>query len=513
MGKTASVMLGRGSLAHNNRAFFTENVDPALTPDNITFVKQKLRDAYQEIFGDALERYNQKQKRNDRKIPDYYEHIRQSKNGEKLYQELVVQVGNRCDTGIGSPDAETAKDILSQYYHDFVSRNPNMRVFNAVLHMDEPDGTPHLHINFIPIATGQKRGLETKNSMRQALQQQGFDFQPTYVVPNAVSASYGEKTPNIGGGRWLDAERAALGNSLKQRGISWDKQGAHREHLSVSEYKACAEIVEKKIRDMPPTELEPREPNRAMRLAGVKADEVIASRFAIETLQQENTVLRAQAELDRAAKQAADREKASFDAHIQRVYKAAAEKERQADALQARYSQGIAENYQALGRKYAMLFQSSAQLKRRCDAAEQSYHKLEAAIPEQVKTAVDEATRPLQEESSRLQSELERWQQKAVGLQAAVHNLCQTIHDIMRAVFTLKYSYQDKSPNPYKSELTEHASHLIDALEHNSRSVLQDVGETELVKGIDGMEVSASLEKDVRAHMPRQKSHGYEIGE
>jgi len=92
----------------------------------------------------------------------------------------------------------------------------------------------------------------------------------------------------------------------------------------------------------------------------VQVDEVIASRFAIDALQQENTVLRAHAELDRAAKQAADREKASFDAHIQRVYKAAAEKERQADALQARYSQGIAGNYQALERKYAMLFQSSA---------------------------------------------------------------------------------------------------------------------------------------------------------
>lgn len=93
-----------------------------------------------------------------------------------------------------------------------------------------------------------------------------------------------------------------------------------------------------------------------------------------------------------------------------------------------------------------------------------------------------------------------------------MHNLCQIIHDIVRAVFTLKYRYSDKSPNPYKSELTEHASHLIDALERNSRSALQDAGETELVKGIDGMEISASLEKDVSAHMPRHKSRGYEIG-
>jgi len=506
-------MLGRGSLAHNNREFSTENVAPALTPNNVIFTQQKLRDAYHEIFGEALEQYNKKQKRNDRKIPDYYEHIRQSKNGENLYHELVVQVGNRYDTGIGSADVETAREILSQYYHDFITRNLNMRVFNAVLHMDEPDGTPHLHIDFIPVATGQNRGLEVKNSMRQALQQQGFDFQSTPVLPEGVvSASYGKKQPQIGGGRWLDAERAALGNLLKQRGISWDKQGTHREHLSVSEYKACAEIVEKKIRDMPPTELEPREPNRAMRLAGVKSDEVIASRLAIEALQQENTALRAQAELDRATKQAADREKAGFDARIQRAYKNVADREKKADAVKIQYSQGIAENYQALERKYVMLSQSSTQLKRRCDTAEQSYHKLETVIPEQVKTAVDEVARPLREENSRLHSELECWREKAAGLQDRVRSLCETIHDIVRAVFTLKFGYKDKSQNPYKSELTSHASHLIDALERQSRAVLVDVGETELANGIDGMGVSALLDKDIHAHMPREKS-GRVIGE
>lgn len=81
MGKSVSVMRGRGSLAHNNRTFRTENVDPVLTPNNVVLTRQSLRDAYREIFGNALEAYHQKQKRSDRKIPDYLEHIRQSKNG------------------------------------------------------------------------------------------------------------------------------------------------------------------------------------------------------------------------------------------------------------------------------------------------------------------------------------------------------------------------------------------------------------------------------------------------
>ncbi len=71
MGKSVSVTMGKGSLGHNNRRFHTKNVDPALTPQNVVFVCQELKDAYQEIFGEAQERYNQKQKRNDRKIPDY----------------------------------------------------------------------------------------------------------------------------------------------------------------------------------------------------------------------------------------------------------------------------------------------------------------------------------------------------------------------------------------------------------------------------------------------------------
>ena len=92
MGKSVSGTMGKGSLGHNNRRFHTKNVDPALTPQNVVFVSQELKDAYQEIFGEALERYNQKQNRNDRKIPAYLEHIQKRKNGEKAFHELVVQV-------------------------------------------------------------------------------------------------------------------------------------------------------------------------------------------------------------------------------------------------------------------------------------------------------------------------------------------------------------------------------------------------------------------------------------
>lgn len=97
----------------------------------------------------------------------------------------------------------------------------------------------------------------------------------------------------------MEAERARLGEALKQHGISWEKQNTHREHLSVGEYKACAEIVSRKMEQTSITELTVREPNAAMRLAGVKQNEVIISRSFVDAVQQENTALRTQAKIDR----------------------------------------------------------------------------------------------------------------------------------------------------------------------------------------------------------------------
>ena len=517
MGKTVSVMLGKGSLAHNNRAFSTENVNPALTPDNVIFVQQKLRDAYQEIFGDALEQYNQKQKRNDRKIPNYYEHIRQSKNGEKLYHELVVQVGNRENTGIASADAVTAKDILTQYYHEFLERNPNLRVFNVVLHMDEPDGTPHLHIDFIPVGSGYKKGLELQNSMRQALKQQGFDFQPTPILAEGImSAAYGKQGAKIGGGRWLEAERAELGTVLARHRIAWDKQNTHREHLSVQEYKVCAEIINREIQQTPPSVLEIREPNTAMRIAGVKADEVIVSRSAVDAIQEETAALRVQADINQKAIQKMDGQKISADEYIQRKMKAYEEQERRAqrdvEAVKAQYSPRTEEQYNLLAEKYNQLVVVDNQWKGRCDVAERQKAQIEDSIPDRIKTATEGAMRPLWEENILLHSEVARWKETATILQERVHGLCQTIHDIMRAVFTLKYNYSDKSPNPYKSALTERAGLLVDVLESRSREALQNANEHKLAKGIDGMGISADLERDLRIRVPKNKAKGYGIG-
>lgn len=74
--KRLSHCQGKGSLTHNNRKFNAKNVDDTRTKNNIIFVQQPIEEAYKRLFEPAVERYNAKQKRADRKIKtSYFRHI------------------------------------------------------------------------------------------------------------------------------------------------------------------------------------------------------------------------------------------------------------------------------------------------------------------------------------------------------------------------------------------------------------------------------------------------------
>ena len=147
------------------------NVDPERTSLNRRYCNRNIKKVYEELFGEALEKYNAKQTRSDRKIKNYYEKIRTSKQ-EKPFTELVMQIGNHEDTNAQSEFGAKAAEILDEYMKGFQERNPHLRVFSAYMHMDE--STPHLHIDFVPFTTGSKRGLETRVSLKSALAQQGI---------------------------------------------------------------------------------------------------------------------------------------------------------------------------------------------------------------------------------------------------------------------------------------------------------------------------------------------------
>ena len=152
-------MMGQGSIRHNNREFTAANVDRERSEQNIVFVNEDLKRTYNNLFGEALETYNAGKKKTRDKIPDYYEHIRKSKQ-EKLFHEAIFQIGNLNDCGCGTEGGQRAAEALTAFAKTFQERNPHLYVFNMVLHMDE--ATPHLHVDYIPVATEQTRGLSTR---------------------------------------------------------------------------------------------------------------------------------------------------------------------------------------------------------------------------------------------------------------------------------------------------------------------------------------------------------------
>ena len=219
MKRTISAMRGKGSLTHNRRDFIAENVDSSRTPLNVEYRNEDIRAVYHELFDDALARYNEKQTRKDRVIDDYYEKIRTGKQ-EKLFEELIIQIGNKDDMNASSENGQLARQMLDEYMQSFQQRNPTLRVFSAHLHMDE--ATPHLHIDFIPFTTGSKRGLETRVSLKKALEALGF---------TGGTKSHTELN------QWIEAEKQALASIMARHDIEWEQKGTHEEHLSVLDYK------------------------------------------------------------------------------------------------------------------------------------------------------------------------------------------------------------------------------------------------------------------------------------
>src|SRR5699024_510166 len=161
------------------------------------------------------------QTRNDRKIKSYYEHIAKGKK-TSLQQEIIVQVGSGFrgkDYEFGDGDWDEANEILEEYFSDFEKRNPNLKVYNAVIHNDET--SPHLHINFVPVAGGYKRGLEKQVAFDRAVKQQSVELDVSHPFE-----------------AWKNSEIAVLERLMNERGIE-------REEVGTNEYEDTNELKEK----------------------------------------------------------------------------------------------------------------------------------------------------------------------------------------------------------------------------------------------------------------------------
>ncbi|MGE7869895.1 plasmid recombination protein [Bacillus paramycoides] len=239
----------QSSLSHNNRENIYGNpgIDPSRLDENIYFVQKDIRSVYKDVFQEAVDKYNEKQKRNDRKIQDYYDKIHKN---EKTHEqrELVVAVGEGKD---GPKYREAKKEALKQYAEAFQERNPNLSVFNMVLHDDEAN--PHLHINYVPNFES-SRGLTRRVGMDRALQQQGVQGKGTELIAN-----------------WRQLETAYIESLAKEQIPNFERAnvGSHK-YMKVRQYKEYAEEISNIENQI--TEISKRLPNNKIRLKTKKKE-------------------------------------------------------------------------------------------------------------------------------------------------------------------------------------------------------------------------------------------------
>lgn len=219
---TMSIAKGRGDLRHNNREFRPKNADPQRKDKNITLVKEDLQKVYHELFDESVIKYNDTQKRNDRKIKNYFDKIYRSKK-EKPFYEFIIQVGNQND----QPSETKCKAILKQFNDMLIKDYPSLRVFNSVIHMDE--STPHLHIDFVPVGDGYKKGMEKRASFKRVLKNLGLsDFRE---FQNAL---------------FFKLEQISKQHNIER--VSDIAIGA--KHIPIQQYREIQRLAEQKINDI-----------------------------------------------------------------------------------------------------------------------------------------------------------------------------------------------------------------------------------------------------------------------
>lgn len=213
MRQTMSISRGEvASHAHNfdleHRAKL-DNVDASRSSENVVICDTRIREFYAETFGAAMEAYNEKQVaagHPERQIRDYYEKLCHGKQ-ERPMNEMVVQIGNRDTMPADDADCRAvSREILKEFADRFKKKYPNFLVAQAVIHMDE--ATPHLHMVYVPVTHKNKRGMETRVSLRGALRASGFtdvrDWnKEVFELLESVSQEHGiERLDGRSSGRW-----------------------------------------------------------------------------------------------------------------------------------------------------------------------------------------------------------------------------------------------------------------------------------------------------------------------
>ncbi len=209
------------STKHNRRTPSYVRTQTHINPNGVheSWIDEGLKSAYKRIFDSALQEYNAKQKRADRQIKDYYDKVKTDKRLNLAY-EMICTVGSRDNR----PDDDVCKMILREYVDGWKERNPNLELVGAYYHADE-QGSPHIHLDYIPVVRDCKRGLRVQNSLTKALKEQGYESEGA------------RQTAQM---KWIKGENRVLEAICNQHGLEVEhpmSDKADVKHLDTEIYK------------------------------------------------------------------------------------------------------------------------------------------------------------------------------------------------------------------------------------------------------------------------------------
>lgn len=477
-----SVVKGHGSLNHNNREFITQNVNKNLTSNNVIYKQESLEDAYRKLFQAEVERYNVG-KRPCRQIPDYMEHIRGSKNGEKLFYETVVQIGNKFDCAIGSQRETIAKSVLDEYMIGFQERNPNLYVFNAVMHMDE--ATPHLHIDYIPVAHGFQNGLQVRNSLDRALKEQGIDGK----------ANKKENSTH----NWQNREKDHIEQIMKNHALERaEDKGLKRQHMTVEQYKTVVEQVKQEVKEIPKqietapllmnktrvsvekTDLEKLEQRAKLSLLHEKASKELVNDMheALNLTQQGYQKVKSKEMTLETQKKEFERFKTS---EIKKIDNYKAEQMKIVENLKSDLQEKIAkqenlnDEYRSLDFKYTNLKIEHDKVLKENNDLKAKIVEMQGFFKEKTKELVDSANNHISGLMAKKKEEIKGYEAKIENLTQRLKEMTEVVTNITKAVGLLTY---DKGE--YKADLTRTQSKLMDAIPEYAKFWIGRIGGVEV---------------------------------
>ena len=221
---TISCSQGRIAEHHDKRDYYPKNADERLKDNNKIFVTtDNYEAAFRDFFQSSVDDYNAKQKRVDRLKHDYFNEIENGDGKEHPFYEYVLQIGNRETNGTldRSENAMKARQALDRALDKLQARYPSFKFLFIGTHGDEPNGTYHAHICFIPVGTGYKTGMETRCSLRKALGNMGFK-------------SNGKPYPVD---QWKQDVERLVEDEMRQLGLDRDYKNEHRRRLDTDDYK------------------------------------------------------------------------------------------------------------------------------------------------------------------------------------------------------------------------------------------------------------------------------------